>query len=48
MLHLRDLKLLDLDVLTVTGQPLGEVLDWWANSERRKRLRETLQNARWN
>jgi putative YjhG/YagF family dehydratase len=43
MLHLRDLNLLDLDVLTVTGQPLGEILDWWAKSERRKRLRETLQ-----
>ena len=43
MLHLRELNLLDLNVLTVTGQPLGEVLDWWANSERRKRLREMLQ-----
>jgi xylonate dehydratase len=42
MLHLREMNLLYLNVLTVIGQPLGAVLDWWANSERRKRLRETL------
>ena len=29
MLHLRELGLLDLSVLTVTGQTLGDVLDWW-------------------
>ena len=29
MLHLRELGLLDLDALTVTGEPLGDVLDWW-------------------
>ena len=28
--------------LTVTGEPLGRVLDWWETSERRKRLRERL------
>ena len=35
MLHLRRLGLLDLDCLTVTGERLGRVLDWWENSERR-------------
>ncbi len=43
MLHLRRLGLLDLSVLTVTGQTLGENLDWWEKSERRSRLRKTLQ-----
>jgi xylonate dehydratase len=42
MLHLRQLGLLDESVLTVTGEPLGRVLDWWQTSERRKRVRETL------
>lgn len=43
MLHLRDLGLLKLDVLTVTGQTLGENLAWWEKSERRTRLRAKLQ-----
>ncbi len=42
MLHLRELGLLRLDVLTAHGRPLGEMLDVWASSERRKRLRERL------
>jgi xylonate dehydratase len=42
MLHLRDLGLLDLNVLAVSGQPLGKTLDWWASSERRTRLRALL------
>lgn len=42
MLHLRELNLLDLNVLTVAGEPLGKVLEWWAASERRKRLRALL------
>jgi len=42
MLHLRAMNLLALDVLTVTGRPLGEVLDWWLASERRRRFRELL------
>jgi putative YjhG/YagF family dehydratase len=42
MLHLRALGLLDLSVLTVTGEPLERVLTWWEASERRKRLRERL------
>ena len=43
MLHLRDLGLLKLDALTVTGQSLGENLAWWEKSERRTRLREKLR-----
>src|SRR5207249_10332301 len=42
MLHLRDLDLLDLNVLTVTGEPLGRTLDWWQTSEHRKRIRNLL------
>ena len=38
MLHLRRLGLLALDVLTVTGQPLGAVLDDWEKSARRRRF----------
>jgi len=43
MLHLRALNLLDLNVLTVTGLTLGEVLRWWEQSERRGRLRDLLR-----
>jgi dihydroxyacid dehydratase/phosphogluconate dehydratase len=43
MLHLNGLGLLDLSVLTVTGRPLGEVLNEWAVSERRVRLRDRLK-----
>lgn len=42
MLHLRDLGLLKLDCLTVSGQTLGENLRWWETSERRQRLRAKL------
>ncbi|MEI6862393.1 MAG: YjhG/YagF family D-xylonate dehydratase, partial [Verrucomicrobiota bacterium] len=42
MLHLRDLGLLRLGVRTVTGRTLGENLEWWEKSERRRRLREKL------
>jgi putative YjhG/YagF family dehydratase len=42
MLHLRQLELLDLDVVTVSGRSLGEMLDWWETSERRQKLRELL------
>lgn len=45
MLHLRDLGLLHEDVLTVTGQTLGENLDWWENSEHRKLVRQRLIEA---
>ncbi|HRQ90326.1 MAG TPA: dihydroxy-acid dehydratase, partial [Bacteroidia bacterium] len=42
MLHLREAGLLRLDALTVSGKPLGEILEWWEHSERRRRLREKL------
>jgi putative YjhG/YagF family dehydratase len=42
MLHLRGLGLLDESVHTVSGQPLGKVLDWWETSERRARARQCL------
>jgi xylonate dehydratase len=45
MLHLRDLGLLDLDVLTVTGATLGRNLSAWERSERRLRFREQLREA---
>ena len=43
MLHLRTLNLLRLDAMTVTGHSIGEILDWWQQSERRARLRELLR-----
>jgi putative YjhG/YagF family dehydratase len=43
MLHLRKMNLLELDALTVTGESLGKVLDWWEKSERRKRVRDLLE-----
>jgi dihydroxyacid dehydratase/phosphogluconate dehydratase len=43
MLHLRDLGLLKLNALTVTGQTLGENLAWWEKSERRARFRAKLR-----
>jgi putative YjhG/YagF family dehydratase len=45
MLHLRELGLLKLDVLTAHGRPLGEMLDEWKGSERRKCLRARLAEA---
>lgn len=42
MLHLRRAGLLELDALTVSGQKLDAVLDWWEQSERRVKVRESL------
>ncbi len=42
MLHLRDLNLLDESAHTVAGFPLGRILDAWATSDRRNRLRDRL------
>ena len=42
MLHLRALGLLNEDVLTASGEPLGRNLDWWEKSERRQRVRNLL------
>jgi putative YjhG/YagF family dehydratase len=43
MLHLRRAGLLDTRALTVSGETLGRMLDWWENSARRARLRQLLQ-----
>jgi putative YjhG/YagF family dehydratase len=43
MLHLRRAGLLDTGVLTVSGLKLGEILDWWEQSERRAALRRVLR-----
>jgi xylonate dehydratase len=43
MLHLRRLDLLDLEALTVSGDRLGRVLEWWEGSDRRRALRERLR-----
>ena len=42
MLHLRELGLLDLSALTVTGHQLERSLEAWEKSERRSRLRDRL------
>jgi putative YjhG/YagF family dehydratase len=42
MLHLRRLGLLDEGCLTVSGERLGRLLDWWEGSERRRVLRGEL------
>ena len=44
MLHLRRLGLLDERVLTVAGEPLGRLLDWWEGCDRR-RLQAPAQQA---
>ncbi|HKB26548.1 MAG TPA: YjhG/YagF family D-xylonate dehydratase [Methylomirabilota bacterium] len=43
MRHLRRLGLLDEDCVTVAGERLGRLLDWWEGSERRAALRERLR-----
>jgi len=43
MLHLRRAGLLDTQALTVSGESLGAMLDWWEQSERRQQLRRLLQ-----
>jgi putative YjhG/YagF family dehydratase len=43
MLHLRRERLLDESVLTVSGDRLGRVLDWWEASDRRRALRDELR-----
>ncbi len=45
MLHLREMGSLNLDVITVTGEKLSAVLDWWAQSERRQAIRRRLREA---
>jgi putative YjhG/YagF family dehydratase len=43
MLHLRDAGLLDTTVRTVSGETLGECLNWWQQSERRAAMRKNLK-----
>ncbi|MDR3701742.1 MAG: YjhG/YagF family D-xylonate dehydratase [Candidatus Sulfopaludibacter sp.] len=43
MLHLRSAGLLETGALTVTGEKLDVLLDWWQQSERRAALRRTLE-----
>ncbi len=45
MLHLRELGLLDESCLTAAGESLGAALDWWKDSDRRRRLRDLLQRS---
>ena len=45
MLHLRDMGLLDTSVMTVTGQTLGDNLDWWKDSARRFEVRKQLMDV---
>lgn len=45
LLHLRASGLLDTDALTVTGDKLDVVLDWWAESERRQLARQRLRDS---
>jgi len=42
MLHLRRLGLIDESCISVTGEPIGRMLDWWEGSARRKHLRDVL------
>ena len=43
MLHLRRAGLLELGALTVSGETLGRMLDWWESCRRRARLRQLLK-----
>jgi xylonate dehydratase len=43
MLHLRRMGILNTGVLTVTGEKLGAVLDWWEASDRRRAARARLK-----
>ncbi len=42
MLHLRRIGLLEVNVRTVSGETLNENLNWWEESERRRKLKEQL------
>jgi putative YjhG/YagF family dehydratase len=44
MLHLRRAGLLDTNALTVSGEKLGTMLDWWEQSERRIAVRKVLRD----
>lgn len=42
MLHLREMGMLNEEVMTATGETLGNNLGWWEKSERRQQLRNLL------
>jgi len=44
MLRLREMDLLELGAMTVTGRTWGEVLKWWETSPRREALRMRLKD----
>lgn len=43
MLHLRELGLIAESALTASGHSVGQALDWWAASDRRRRMRARLR-----
>jgi putative YjhG/YagF family dehydratase len=45
MLHLRRMGLLNVDVLTATGETLDATLDWWEQSDRRREARARLASG---
>jgi putative YjhG/YagF family dehydratase len=45
MLHLREMGLLNLEVLTASGETLATVLEWWENSDRRRAAQAHLAKA---
>jgi putative YjhG/YagF family dehydratase len=45
MLHLRRLGVLDESVMTVTGEKLSTILDWWETSERRHTMKKLLLDS---
>ena len=45
MSHLRRMGLLNVDVLTSTGESLDTTLDWWEQSDRRRAARARLESA---
>ncbi len=48
MLHLREMGLLHTDVLTVSGEKLDVLLNWWQDSERRTVSRKRLETVNVN
>jgi putative YjhG/YagF family dehydratase len=45
MLRLREMDLLRLDAMTVSGRRLGEILEWWETSPRREAVRRRLREC---
>ncbi|MEE8451781.1 MAG: YjhG/YagF family D-xylonate dehydratase [Thermoguttaceae bacterium] len=45
MLRLREMGLLQLEAMTVSGHTLGQVLQWWESSPRRQAVRRRLKDC---